>query len=110
MAPHLWGGAVLFAAGLHLCVATPCATTVEFSRGHNPLLNDLTEEGFELVDGHVLAPDRPGLGLTLRRDVVEKITVPLSPEGEGRVRVGAHGRGFGLRPSPSPLPGGEREC
>jgi L-alanine-DL-glutamate epimerase-like enolase superfamily enzyme len=77
VAPHLWGGAVLFAAGLHLCVATPCATTVEFSRGHNPLLNDLSEEGFELVDGHVLAPTRPGLGLTLRRDLVREITVPV---------------------------------
>jgi D-galactarolactone cycloisomerase len=28
VAPHLWGGAILFAAGLHLCVATPCATLV----------------------------------------------------------------------------------
>jgi D-galactarolactone cycloisomerase len=76
VAPHLWGGAVLFAAGLHLCVATPCATVVEFSRGHNPLLNELTEETFELVDGHVVAPTRPGLGLTLRRDFVRQITVP----------------------------------
>jgi len=75
VAPHLWGGAVLFASGLHLCVATPCATTVEFSRGENPLLNDLTEEGFDLVDGYVTAPDRPGLGLTLNRDFVREITV-----------------------------------
>jgi L-alanine-DL-glutamate epimerase-like enolase superfamily enzyme len=75
VAPHLWGGAVLFAAGLHLCVATPCATTVEFSRGENPLLNGLTEEGFDLTDGYVTAPDRPGLGLTLRRDFVREITV-----------------------------------
>src|SRR5215471_16822336 len=75
VAPHLWGGAVLFAAGLHLCMATPCATTVEFSRGENPLLNDLTEEGFDLVDGYVTAPDRPGLGLTLNRDFVREITV-----------------------------------
>src|SRR5215468_7315659 len=77
VAPHLWGGAILFAAGLHLCVATPCATTVEFSRGENPLLNDLTEEGFDLVDGDVMAPERPGLGLTLRRDFVREITVPV---------------------------------
>ena len=77
VAPHLWGGAVLFAAGLHVCVATPCATVVEFSRGHNPLLNELTEDGFELVDGHVLAPSAPGLGLTLRRDFVREITVAV---------------------------------
>ena len=73
--PHLWGGAVLFAAGLHLCVATPCATTLEFSRGENPLLNDVTEEPFTLADGHVQAPSRPGLGLTLRQDVVRAMTV-----------------------------------
>ena len=77
VAPHLWGGAVLFAAGLHLCIAVPNANLVEFSRGENPLLNELTEEGFELVDGHVLAPTRPGLGLTLRRDYVREITVPV---------------------------------
>jgi L-alanine-DL-glutamate epimerase-like enolase superfamily enzyme len=76
VAPHLWGSAVLFAAGLHLCVATPCATLVEFSRGHNPLLHDLVEEPFDLEDGHVLAPTRPGLGVTLRREFVKQITVP----------------------------------
>ena len=75
VAPHLWGGAVLFASGLHLAVATPCVTTLEFSRGENPLLNDLVEEPFDLVDGYVLAPDRPGLGLTLNRDFVRSITV-----------------------------------
>ena len=77
LAPHLWGGAILFASGLHLCVAVPSATLLEFSRGENPLLNELTEEGFELVDGHVLAPTGPGLGLTLRRDVVREITVSV---------------------------------
>jgi L-alanine-DL-glutamate epimerase-like enolase superfamily enzyme len=75
VAPHLWGSAILFAAGLHLCVATPCATTVEFSRGENPLLHELVEEPFDLEDGHVRAPERPGLGLTLRRDVVRSIAV-----------------------------------
>jgi L-alanine-DL-glutamate epimerase-like enolase superfamily enzyme len=77
VAPHLWGGAVLFASGLHLAVATPCVNTLEFSRGENPLLHDLIEEPFDLKDGYVLAPDRPGLGLTLNRDFVRSITVPL---------------------------------
>jgi L-alanine-DL-glutamate epimerase-like enolase superfamily enzyme len=75
VAPHLWGSAILFAAGLHLCVATPCATVVEFSRGENPLLHELVAEPFDLQDGAVLAPERPGLGLTLRRDFVRSITV-----------------------------------
>ena len=48
VAPHLWGSAILFAAGLHLGVSTPCVNLLEFSRGHNPLLNDLVEERVEL--------------------------------------------------------------
>jgi L-alanine-DL-glutamate epimerase-like enolase superfamily enzyme len=75
VAPHLWGSAILFATGLHLCVATPCATIVEFTRGDNPLLHELVEEPFELKDGYVLAPEKPGLGLTLRRDFVRSIAV-----------------------------------
>src|SRR5207237_9770402 len=75
VAPHLWGGAVLFASGLHLAVATPCVTTLEFSRGENPLLHDLIEEPFELTDGSLIPSERPGLGITLRRDFVRSITV-----------------------------------
>jgi len=75
VAPHLWGSAILFATGLHLCVSTPCATILEFSRGHNPLLNDLVEEDIAFEDGHVLAPTGPGLGLTLRRDFVDRVRV-----------------------------------
>lgn len=75
VAPHLWGSAILFAAGLHLAVATPVVTILEFSRGENPLLTDLVEESFDLRDGSVGAPERPGLGITLRREVVRRLTV-----------------------------------
>jgi L-alanine-DL-glutamate epimerase-like enolase superfamily enzyme len=77
VAPHLWGSAILFATGLHLCVSTPCATLLEYSRGHNPLLNDLVEEEIPFEDGHLLAPTGPGLGLTLRRDFVERVRVAV---------------------------------
>jgi L-alanine-DL-glutamate epimerase-like enolase superfamily enzyme len=77
LVPHLWGGAVLFAAGLHLAVATPCVTLLEFPCGENPLLHDLPEEPFVLEDGHVLAPSRPGLGVALRRELVRELTVPV---------------------------------
>jgi L-alanine-DL-glutamate epimerase-like enolase superfamily enzyme len=77
VAPHLWGGAILFASGLHLAAATPCVTTLEFSRAENPLLNDLVEERFQLIDGHVQPPERPGLGLTLDAAFVRSITVPV---------------------------------
>jgi len=75
MAPHLWGSAILFASGLHLAVATPCVTLLEFTRGDNPLLHELVQEPFDLRDGFVHASDRPGLGLTLNREFVRSITV-----------------------------------
>jgi L-alanine-DL-glutamate epimerase-like enolase superfamily enzyme len=77
LAPHLWGSAILFATGLHLCVSTPCATVLEYSRGENPLLNELVEERIAFEDGHVLAPTAPGLGLTLRREFVERVRVAV---------------------------------
>ncbi len=79
VAPHLWGGAILLASGLHLATAVPCVTTVEYVRGENPLLTHLIEEPFELRDGSVLVGDRPGLGVTLRADAVRAMTVSAAP-------------------------------
>ena len=56
-------------------VGSGSVNLLEFSRGHNPLLNDLVEERVELEDGHVLAPTGPGLGLTLKREFVERVSV-----------------------------------
>jgi len=75
LAPHLWGGAVMFAAGLHLCVASPAAFILEYSLGANPLLHELAEEKFELKNGTIATPTRPGLGLTLRDDFIRKYAV-----------------------------------
>ena len=74
VAPHLWGSAILLGAGLHLATAVPAVTTVEYVRGENPLLTELVEEPFDLKDGAVTVSDRPGLGLTLRRDFVRSVT------------------------------------
>lgn len=72
LAPHLWGGALMFAAGLHLCAVSPSAFIVEYSLGWNPMLHELAEESFPVVDGHVAVPDRPGLGVTVRPEFVER--------------------------------------
>lgn len=75
LAPHLWGGAVMFAAGLHLCIASPAAFILEYSLGANPLLHELAEEKFELRDGTIATPERPGLGLTIRDDFIRRYAV-----------------------------------
>ena len=70
LAPHLWAGAPAFFAGLHLAAASPSSFILEYSLGANPMLHDLILEKVNVADGMITIPDRPGLGITLREDVV----------------------------------------
>jgi L-alanine-DL-glutamate epimerase-like enolase superfamily enzyme len=71
----LWAGAPAFAAGLHVAAASPAGFIVEYSLGANPLLHDLIEESFPVQDGLIEIPDRPGLGITVREDLLAEHTV-----------------------------------
>ena len=75
LAPHLWGGALNFAAGLQVMAASPAAVIAEYSLGANPLLHDLAKENFEVVDGMIAIPDRPGLGVTIDEEYLAAHTV-----------------------------------
>lgn len=75
-APHLWTGALGFAAGLHTLAASSAGFIVEYSLGHNPLLHDLVAEDFAVVGGEVEIPDRPGLGVTIDEAFVQEIAQP----------------------------------
>ncbi|HTZ34684.1 MAG TPA: mandelate racemase/muconate lactonizing enzyme family protein [Stellaceae bacterium] len=75
LAPHLWAGAPAFAAGLAVAAASPAGFIVEYSLGANPLLHDLVEEAFPVVDGMIEVPERPGLGITVREDFLQKHSV-----------------------------------
>jgi L-alanine-DL-glutamate epimerase-like enolase superfamily enzyme len=72
LAPHMWAGAPAFAAGLHVAAASPAAYILEYSLGANPMLHDLIEEDFAVQGGMVDIPSRPGLGITIRADFVER--------------------------------------
>jgi L-alanine-DL-glutamate epimerase-like enolase superfamily enzyme len=72
LAPHLWSGAPAFAAGLHLAASSNAGFILEYSLGHNPMLHDLVEEEFPVVDGQVEIPDRPGLGITVRESFLQQ--------------------------------------
>lgn len=70
LAPHLWAGAPAFFAGLHLLAASHAGHLVEFSLGANPMIHDTIVEPVVIEDGSIAVPDRPGLGITVREDVV----------------------------------------
>jgi len=75
LAPHLWTGALAFAAGMHVAAASPAGWLLEYSLGANPLLQELAVEQFTVHDGMVEIPDRPGLGITVRQEFVDRYAV-----------------------------------
>lgn len=72
LAPHCWGSAFSFMAGVNLAFASPAAIIIEFSLGANPLLHDLVEEPITVTDGVMHAPAGPGLGVTPRPDFIQE--------------------------------------
>jgi len=61
LAPHAWGSAVLFAASIHVAMAAPNCHILEVTQGHMPMMWELFNEPFEIRDGMVHAPERPGM-------------------------------------------------
>ena len=74
LAPHCWGSALSFSAGISLAFASPAATVIEYSLGANPLLHELAEETIDVTDGRVGAPVRAGLGVTPRQEFITEHT------------------------------------
>ena len=54
-----------FAAGLHVAAVASSGYILEYSLGANPMLHELADEKFPVVDGMIEIPDRPGLGVTI---------------------------------------------
>ena len=81
--PHCWGGAVLIAATVQLLSLLPDphwgfptdTPMLEFDQSENPWRTELVEEPFRLQDGFVSVPTKPGLGIEVHEDVVEKYAV-----------------------------------
>ena len=74
--PHVFSSAVSTAANIHLIASIPNAGLLEFDQNPNPLRDELFEEPFAVSpDGTVSLPDRPGLGVTLRQDTVDRYRV-----------------------------------
>ena len=81
LAPHAWGSGVLFAASIHTAMAAPNCHILEVSQGYMPMMWELFNEPFDIrPDGTVHAPDRPGLGFTLRQDALERFKYVDGPE------------------------------
>ena len=63
---------------LHLVIDCECTGTskaaaiIEFSLGGNPMMFELVKEKIETINGYILKPTFPGLGVTVNWDFVRK--------------------------------------
>ncbi len=81
---HVWGGAVGLAAAVHFLAATPPSphtdripypVLLEYDQGENALRDSLLAEPIPCVDGALVVPTGPGLGIELADDAVETYRV-----------------------------------
>ncbi|NLF77967.1 MAG: mandelate racemase/muconate lactonizing enzyme family protein [Chloroflexi bacterium] len=87
--PHVWGSGVALAAALQVLATIPPfphtanpiplqnEPMVEYDRKHNPLRDDLLIDNFSLVDGSVLVPQGPGLGICVNEEVLRQYAQPI---------------------------------
>jgi L-alanine-DL-glutamate epimerase-like enolase superfamily enzyme len=70
--PHAWKSGISIAANLHLAAALPNAPYFEFMVTSNvsDLRRRLVTPEFELVDGRIMLPQEPGLGVEIDEDVI----------------------------------------
>lgn len=74
--PHVFSSAVSLAANAHFLASIQNAGILEYDRNIYPLRDELLEEPIVMAkDGYVHLPDKPGLGITLRQDTIDKYIV-----------------------------------
>jgi L-alanine-DL-glutamate epimerase-like enolase superfamily enzyme len=75
--PHVFSSAVASIANMHFIASLANGGLLEFDQNPNPLRSELFEEPIAVdANGRVRLPDRPGLGVTLNQDIVDKYRVP----------------------------------
>jgi len=73
--PHCWKSGIGIAASAHLAFATPHCPFIEFlppELCESQLRRELLDVELTVEDGKILPPTRPGLGVELNRDALER--------------------------------------
>ena len=76
--PHAWKTGLSIAAAAHRAAATPHCPYIEFlpsDMSGSALRRELVPRDFSLVDGYIELSDRPGLGVEVDRDALERYRV-----------------------------------
>ena len=76
--PHCWKTSVSISATAHFAFNTPNCAFIEYLPPQlcvETLRKELATEGFEYIDGRILPPTKPGLGIELNRNAIKKYQV-----------------------------------
>jgi L-rhamnonate dehydratase len=74
--PHAFRSGVLVAACLHLIAAIPNSEFLEFSVTESALRRELLMTPFQAVNGRVVVPSGPGLGIDINPETIKKFRFP----------------------------------
>ncbi|MCH9654742.1 MAG: mandelate racemase/muconate lactonizing enzyme family protein [Planctomycetes bacterium] len=81
--PHCWGGAILIAATVHTLALMPDphwgfptdTPMLELDQSENPWRTEIVKQPFQQKNGFVKVPTRPGLGIEVNENIVEKYAI-----------------------------------
>jgi L-alanine-DL-glutamate epimerase-like enolase superfamily enzyme len=79
--PHLWKTGISIAAAVHLAAVSPNCPYIEFLPAElsaSALRKELTVDELEMTDGAIELPRKPGLGIELDRDALERFATEAS--------------------------------
>jgi D-galactarolactone cycloisomerase len=69
---HTWGDGVALAASVHLAVALQECIVMELDYTYNPLREELLREPFKVENGYLIPPEKPGLGVELDQQALQR--------------------------------------
>lgn len=100
--PHTWTDGIGLLANLHVCAGVGGGPWLEYPNDPAGWTIDrrdaMLASPVEMVDGVLMAPDRPGLGITLDEDAIARMRVErieVTDREVRRVATTAHDRGRG---------------
>ena len=79
VALHSWGTIVSIMAGIHMALVMPNCAITEYNFTQHPLNDLLLAQPIRVEDGHVTAPETPGLGLKFDPDWVKRYPYEPTP-------------------------------
>ncbi|MBX2921690.1 MAG: mandelate racemase/muconate lactonizing enzyme family protein [Chitinophagaceae bacterium] len=92
--PHNWVGGLTTISNVHLVAGVPGGHMCETNMTYNPLKWEIFKEPYEIKNGWLMIPDKPGYGVELIDNIEKKF--PFSPGFYGRPNPKMEGAGLPL--------------